>query len=73
MIDLTTISASPLPEAIKNTNIMNEKLRKQNAIMASAICIGAFFYIMFAANKALKDIEAKKKERLQFYNAKGAG
>jgi Pyruvate/2-oxoacid:ferredoxin oxidoreductase gamma subunit len=71
MIDLTTISASPLPEAIKQTKIMNEKLRKQNAIMASAICIGAFFYILHAVNISLQEMEKKSKERLPFKNGNG--
>ena len=71
MIDLTTISASPLPEAIKQTNIMNEKLRNQNAIMASVICIGAFFYILHAVNSTIRDRDKKAKERLQFKNGSG--
>jgi hypothetical protein len=65
MIDLTTISATPMPEALKKINIMNEKLRKQNAIMASAICIGAFFCILFILQNKIVSNESKLKEEQQ--------
>jgi hypothetical protein len=65
MIDITTISTSPLPENLMNVKSMNDQLNRENTALANIVLVSVFLAVYLSTIAAIYINDAKKeKQRL---------